>query len=97
MAQNSKSGQIATGNENDNRWVALARTHWLNASKVRRAKPDFIKSDIWDPLSDEGFHFRSLLMLENLSLLERSSNSPCSGKWLIKMLTSAQIFMADLL
>lgn len=71
MAQNSELSQIVTVNDNENRWFALAKTHWLEPAKAQRAKPDFIKREIWDPLSDDGFHFRSLLMLENLNLLER--------------------------
>ncbi|EAW13357.1 RNA helicase aquarius [Aspergillus clavatus NRRL 1] len=55
----------------DSSWVQLAKTHWLGTSKVRKAKRDAIKKDIWDPLEAEGFNIRSLLTLENLNILEK--------------------------
>lgn len=57
--------------EGDNRWVALAKTHWLKASQTPKARPDVIKRDIWDALESEGFPLRSLLILENLHILEK--------------------------
>lgn len=55
----------------DSAWVKLAKTHWLEVSNVRKAKQDVIKKEIWDPLEAEGFKVRSLLTLENLSILEK--------------------------
>ncbi|KAL4746227.1 hypothetical protein BDW72DRAFT_185265 [Aspergillus terricola var. indicus] len=55
----------------DSPWVRLARTHWLDAANVRKVKHDVIKKDIWGPLEAESFSFRSLLILENLSILEK--------------------------
>ncbi|THC95772.1 hypothetical protein EYZ11_004769 [Aspergillus tanneri] len=55
-------------------WVQLAKTHWLEPSKVRKVRPDAIKKDIWDPLETENFSFRSLLTLENLNILEKKLN-----------------------
>lgn len=59
---------------NSNYWAELAGEHWANSSKVSKAKkikPEVIKKKIWDVLEQENFHFRSLLMLENLQLLEK--------------------------
>ncbi|KAI9044224.1 RNA helicase aquarius [Aspergillus affinis] len=55
----------------DSPWVQLAKTHWLETSKVRKVKPDTIKKDIWDPLEAENFSLHSLLALENLNILEK--------------------------
>ncbi|KAB8258874.1 P-loop containing nucleoside triphosphate hydrolase protein [Aspergillus pseudonomiae] len=55
----------------DSAWVQLAKTHWLETSKVRKVKQDVIKKDIWDPLEADNFSFRSLLTLENLNILEK--------------------------
>ncbi|KAL3436340.1 P-loop containing nucleoside triphosphate hydrolase protein [Aspergillus tetrazonus] len=55
----------------DSPWVRLAKTHWLDAANVRKVKHDLIKKDIWDPLEAESFSFRSLLILENLNILEK--------------------------
>ncbi|KAL4803938.1 hypothetical protein BDV18DRAFT_143505 [Aspergillus unguis] len=54
----------------DSPWVQLAKSHWANATNVRKVKHDVIKKDIWDPLEAENFSFRSLLTLENLNILE---------------------------
>lgn len=55
----------------DNLWVKLAKTHWLETPRVRKVKPDVIKKDFWDPLEAERFSLRSLLILENLNILEK--------------------------
>ncbi|KAF7718615.1 Pre-mRNA-splicing factor [Penicillium ucsense] len=55
----------------DNAWVKLAQEYWSDAKKVRKIKPDVIKQQLWDPLESEGFTTRSLLILENLSVLEK--------------------------
>ncbi|KAI1988152.1 hypothetical protein LOZ53_004070 [Ophidiomyces ophidiicola] len=57
--------------QEENRWVALAGTHWLGVSKPRKVRPEVIKNDIWDPLVSEGFTLHSLLLLENLHILEK--------------------------
>ena len=60
--------------ENSNYWAELAGEHWAKpskASKARKVKSEVIKKNIWDVLEQEKFQFRSLLMLENLQLLER--------------------------
>jgi hypothetical protein len=54
-----------------NRWVQTAKTRWLKDAAVRRAKHDVIKEEIWDGLESESFAQKSLLILENLQILER--------------------------
>ena len=59
---------------NSNYWADLAGEHWAKTSKVSKAKkikPEVIKKKIWDVLEQENYHFRSLLMLESLQLLEK--------------------------
>ena len=57
--------------EGDNHWAQLAKKYWPKAVKSRKTKPDVIKTEIWDVLEQQAFHFRSLLILENLQLLEK--------------------------
>ena len=57
--------------EGENHWTSLARKHWLKSSKVKKVKPDVIKTEIWDVLEKEDFDFRALLVLENLQVLEK--------------------------
>ena len=57
--------------DGDNHWALLARKHWLKGSKSKKVKPEVIKSELWDALEAESFDFRSLLLLENLHLLEK--------------------------
>ena len=58
--------------EGENPWTLLARKHWLkaNAGAKVRVKSNVIKIEIWDVLESEVFTFRSLLILENLQILE---------------------------
>lgn len=62
--------------ESDNHWVQLAKKHWPRATKSKKIKSEVIKKEIWDVLEQEAFHFRSLLMLENLQLLEKYTDPP---------------------
>lgn len=70
MAQSLESRPTVVDFRDDSPWVQLAKAHWLDA-KVRKAKPDVIKKQLWDPLEAEAFSSRSLLILENLSILEK--------------------------
>ncbi|KAL9004612.1 MAG: hypothetical protein Q9188_002579 [Gyalolechia gomerana] len=56
--------------EGENEWTQLARKHWGSTVKSRKVKSEVVKNEIWDVLDNEGFPFRSLLILENLQLLE---------------------------
>lgn len=71
MAQSLDSRPTVEDFREDSAWVQLAKTHWLETSKVRKVKQDVIKKDLWDALEAEGFSFRSLLTLENLNILEK--------------------------
>ncbi|KAJ5096196.1 CWF11 family [Penicillium alfredii] len=70
MAQNLESRPTVVDFREDSPWVQLAKTHWLDA-KVRKAKPDVIQQQLWGPLEAEGFSSHSLLILENLNVLEK--------------------------
>lgn len=59
---------------NEHVFVQLAKLHWLKSKKPTskvKVKPDVLKEEIWDVLEAEDFQFQSLLLLENLQLLER--------------------------
>ena len=71
MAHGLDSRPTVEDFRDDSVWVQLAKTHWLETSKVRKVKQDVIKKDIWDPLEADNFSFRSLLTLENLNILEK--------------------------
>lgn len=60
--------------QNESPFAQLAGKHWLKPSKKStkvKVKPDVIKKEIWDVLEQEDFPFRSLLILENLHILEK--------------------------
>lgn len=60
--------------QGDNPFAALANKHWLKSTKKAtkvKVKPDVLKKEIWDVLEKEDFPYRSLLVLENLQILER--------------------------
>ena len=69
MAEGDQPGVV--DHENDDHWAQLAKKHWPKATKSKKTKPEVIKKEIWDVLEQEGFHFRTLLILENLQLLEK--------------------------
>ncbi|KAI2792170.1 RNA helicase aquarius [Penicillium oxalicum] len=71
MAQSLESRPTVVDFREDNAWVKLAQEYWSDAKKVRKVKPDVIKQQLWDPLEAEGFATRSLLILENLNVLEK--------------------------
>lgn len=52
-------------------WSQLAEQYWPKPVKTRKVKPEVVKKEIWDVLEQEAFQFRSLLVLENLQLLEK--------------------------
>lgn len=62
-------------------FAQLAKKYWLKTTKRTtkvKVKQDVLKNEIWDVLENEGFPFRSLLVLENLHILER-----CEVSWRI--------------
>ncbi|KAH0565657.1 hypothetical protein GP486_000947 [Trichoglossum hirsutum] len=56
--------------QGDNHYAQLAKKNWLNTPGPSRFNPELLKSGVWEPLENENFQFRSLLILENLRLLE---------------------------
>ena len=54
-------------------FAQVANKHWLKSKKSSKVtvKPDELKKEIWDVLEKENFAYRSLLVLENLQILER--------------------------
>jgi intron-binding protein aquarius len=55
-------------------FAQLAKENWLKPSKKGakvKVKADILKTEIWDVLQQENFAFKSLLVLENLQILER--------------------------
>lgn len=64
--------------QGDNHFAQLAKKHWLKASKKTtkvKVKPDVLKAEIWDVLVEKDFDFKSLLVLENLQILETYETS----------------------
>ncbi|KAF2133417.1 P-loop containing nucleoside triphosphate hydrolase protein [Dothidotthia symphoricarpi CBS 119687] len=55
----------------DNHFAQAARKHWLAAKKTAKVRPDVVKKELWDELEKVDFAYSSLLILENLQLLER--------------------------
>ena len=56
----------------EEQWKQLAEAQWSkSSSKERKVRPEIVKTEIWDVLEKEGFAFRSLLILDNLQLLEK--------------------------
>ncbi|KAJ5309076.1 hypothetical protein N7508_004455 [Penicillium antarcticum] len=70
MAQSLDTRPTVVDFRDDSPWVQLAKAHWSNV-KVRKAKPDVIKKQLYDPLETEAFSSRTLLILENLNVLEK--------------------------
>ncbi|MCJ1472770.1 hypothetical protein MMC13_001419 [Lambiella insularis] len=59
-------------NENELHWNKLADDEWSRPSaRARRVRNEVVKGEIWDVLEKEDFNFRSILILDNLQLLEK--------------------------
>ncbi|PMD43421.1 DEAD helicases superfamily protein-like protein [Hyaloscypha variabilis F] len=57
--------------EGESSFATLARKLWLNKKTTKiKVKHDVLKTEIWDVLEQEDFPFKSLLVLENLQILE---------------------------
>jgi intron-binding protein aquarius len=70
MAQSLDTRPTVVDFRDDSPWVQLAKANWSNV-KVRKAKPDVIKKQLYAPLEAEAFNSRTLLILENLNVLEK--------------------------
>lgn len=60
--------------EEEHQFVQFARKTWLKTGKKparSKLKNDVLKSSIWDVLEQDGFRYKSLLLLESLQTLER--------------------------
>jgi intron-binding protein aquarius len=63
--------------QGDHPFAQLAKQHWLKISKKAskvKVKPEVVKREIWDVIEQEDFSYKSLLVLENLQVLERQAN-----------------------
>ncbi len=58
--------------DDEGHWTSLATQHWSKLVDLRKIRPEVVKKEIWDKLESLNFEFRSLVMLENLQLLEKS-------------------------
>ncbi|GAB0135568.1 hypothetical protein EsDP_00003901 [Epichloe bromicola] len=59
--------------EKEHQFVQLARKNWLKPSKKAtrpKVKNDVLKQGIWDVLEQDGFQYKSLLLLESLQTME---------------------------
>tara|TARA_R110002060_G_scaffold45344_3_gene56663 strand:- start:23 stop:379 length:357 start_codon:yes stop_codon:yes gene_type:complete len=77
-------------------FAELAQAHWLKPSKKKatkvKVKPDVLKNEIWDVLEKGDFSFKSLLVLENLQILERYAVLLGDIRlWLIQVVTYGQV------
>jgi hypothetical protein len=55
----------------DNHFAQVARKNWLTATKAPKVRAEVVKKELWDELEAVDFAYPSLLVLENLQLLER--------------------------
>ncbi|KAI4700743.1 hypothetical protein J4E81_003707 [Alternaria sp. BMP 2799] len=55
----------------ENHFAQVARKNWLTAKKTPKVRPEVVKKELWDELENVDFAYSSLLILENLQLLER--------------------------
>ncbi|EKG20245.1 hypothetical protein MPH_02478 [Macrophomina phaseolina MS6] len=55
----------------ENHYAQVARKHWLDCSKPPKVRPQVVKDELWDSLEKDDFPYPSLLILENLQLLEK--------------------------
>jgi intron-binding protein aquarius len=55
----------------ENHFAQVARKNWLTAKKTPKVRPEVVKKELWDELENVDFAYSSLLVLENLQLLER--------------------------
>ncbi|KAL1799712.1 hypothetical protein ACET3X_000054 [Alternaria dauci] len=55
----------------ENHFAQVARKNWLAAKKTPKVRPEVVKKELWDELENADFAYSSLLILENLQLLER--------------------------
>jgi intron-binding protein aquarius len=57
--------------QGENHFAQTARNTWLRSGGAGKFRPGDLKKDVWDVLEKNGFQFKSLLILENLQILEK--------------------------
>jgi intron-binding protein aquarius len=55
----------------ENPFAQVARDNWTNSQGPPKIRQTVVKDDLWDPLERDGFPYMTLLILENLQLLEK--------------------------
>ncbi|KAF4550875.1 Intron-binding protein aquarius N-terminus-containing protein [Elsinoe fawcettii] len=55
----------------DNHFAQLARKYWLGKTRVKKVQSTVVKTELWDALEKDSFPTGSLLLLEQLQLLDR--------------------------
>jgi intron-binding protein aquarius len=71
LASQLHSRPTATDLQGDNHYAEVARSNWLNSTKPPKVRANTVKEELWDKLEKDGFAYGSLLILENLQILER--------------------------
>jgi intron-binding protein aquarius len=72
VSQRNNTEQPSQGGlESSNHYADIANKHWLNTKKLGNVKANVVKQEIWDHLEKDDFDYGSLLLLENLQILER--------------------------
>ena len=55
----------------ENHFAQVARKNWLGVADAQKVRPEVVKKELWDELENIDFAYPSLLVLENLQLLEK--------------------------
>lgn len=55
----------------ENQFAQFARKHWAKSDKASSVKSGQLKAELWDKLEKEKFAYGSLLILENLQIVEK--------------------------
>lgn len=54
----------------ENQYAQFAQKYWSTTKKAK-VKSNILKTELWDSLEKDGFAYGSLLILENLQVLEK--------------------------
>jgi intron-binding protein aquarius len=57
--------------DGENHFASVAQKNWLNSTKAPKVRQEVVKKQLWDELEKADFAYSSLLVLENLQVLER--------------------------
>ena len=61
-------------------WTAVAQRLWPSNTPVRKAKPETVKTEVWDALEADRFSLRALTTLENLQILEKYDHNVATDR-----------------